>query len=50
MANLVKELLSQPRIYENVSRDNFEKSKAYEASILETRRDRFYANLKSKII
>lgn len=49
MANLVIELLTRPELYESVSRENYEKSKAYEASILEARRDLFYAKLKSKV-
>lgn len=48
MAGLVVELLSTPELYEKTSMENFEKSKKYEASILESRRDDFYNKLKSR--
>lgn len=49
LSNRVVELLSTPSLYEKVSKDNYEKSKKYEASILEKRRDSFYELLKKKI-
>lgn len=46
----VKELITNPQLYEIVSRENFEKSKQYEASLLEKRRDAFYCELRNKVI
>lgn len=45
LAELVVELLSYPDLYKKNSAENFEKSKAYESSILEARRDEFYRKL-----
>lgn len=50
LSNLVVELLTTPSLYEKVSKENYEKSKQYEASILEKRRDRFYELLKNRIL
>lgn len=49
LSKLVIELLSTPSLYERVSKENFEKSKEYEASILESRRDFFYNLLKNAV-
>ena len=49
LSNLVVELLTTPSLYEKVSKENYEKSKQYEASILEKRRDCFYELLKNRI-
>lgn len=47
IADRIKTLISDSDAYENASRANFEKSKKYEASILEARRDTFYSELKA---
>ena len=41
----IRELLENPTIYEQESRNNYETSLQYEASILEKRRDEFYKQL-----
>ena len=46
LSKLVAELLTTPELYEKTSRENFERSKEYENSILEKRRDVFYNSLK----
>lgn len=48
MANRIEELCTNKDLYEATSRVNFEKSKKYEASILQKRRDSFYLKLKEK--
>lgn len=50
LAARIEELCSRADIYERTSRTNFEKSKQYEASILQSRRDVFYAELKSRVL
>lgn len=47
IADRIKSLISDPLSYEEASRVNFEKSKEYEASVLESRRDAFYSELKA---
>ncbi len=42
----IKELITNGHLYESVSRENFEKSKKYEASVLEQCRDEYYKKLK----
>lgn len=49
LADRIEELIKDKMVYEKASMDNFEKSKQYEASILEKRRDAFYQNLKACI-
>lgn len=49
MADRIEELVKDASLYEKTSNINFERSKKYEASILEKRRDEFYKELKSKI-
>lgn len=48
LADRIKELLKNPAIYEQESKDNYETSLKYEASILEARRDAFYKELYSR--
>ena len=50
LSERIKELIADEILYEKVSRENFENSKKYEASVLEQRRDAFYRNLKDKCI
>lgn len=50
LSKLVVELLTTPELYEKTSQENFEKSKEYEASILEKRRDSFYQSLKNVVL
>lgn len=45
LAARIKELLENPATYEQESKDNYETSLKYEASILEKRRDDFYKQL-----
>lgn len=47
LANKIERLIKNPVLYENVSKNNFERSLKYEASILEKRRDEFYNKLKN---
>lgn len=49
LADRIEELVKDASLYEKTSNINFERSKKYEASILEKRRDEFYKELKSKI-
>lgn len=49
LAEKIKLVISNKNLYERISRRNIEHSKQYEASILEQRRDEFYANLKNCI-
>lgn len=46
LAARIKELVASTDLYEATSAYNFEKSKKYESSILEKRRDEFYGKLK----
>ena len=48
LANRVEELCSNVELYELISRVNFERSKKYEASLLQARRDDFYMKLKER--
>jgi len=45
IARLIKEIVTHPDVYESASKQNYEHSLLYEASILEKRRDAFYTNL-----
>jgi glycosyltransferase involved in cell wall biosynthesis len=49
LADRIEELIKDPALYEQTSRVNYERSKKYEASILQTRRDEFYTKLKNRI-
>ncbi len=49
LADRIEELCKDKVIYEETSKVNFERSKQYEASILQKRRDSFYRQLKDKI-
>lgn len=48
-AEKIKLLINNKKLYENISKHNFEKSKCYESSILQMRRDNFYMKLKELI-
>ena len=50
LAERIKELIDNPQLYEQTSRNNFERSWQYEASVLEKRRDEFYRKLKSLVL
>lgn len=50
LANRIEELCLSKEFYEETSKINFERSKKYEASILQARRDSFYAKLKEKTV
>ena len=45
LADRIQELASDKELYESTSRNNYLKSKNYEYSILQNRRDEFYRNL-----
>lgn len=47
LAKKLQKLICEATSYENESINNFSKSKSYEASILESRRDNFYNELKN---
>jgi glycosyltransferase involved in cell wall biosynthesis len=49
LAATIEELLQNPDLYEVTSKENFERSQQYEASILQARRDKFYQQLKDSI-
>lgn len=49
LAERIEELVKNKEIYENASKENFRRSLQYEASVLEKRRDSFYAKLKDCI-
>lgn len=49
LADRIEELVKDCNLYEETSKVNFERSKQYEASILEKRRDHFYRELKQRI-
>ena len=49
LANRIEELIKDTSLYEHTSRINFERSKQYEASKLQERRDEFYKKLKERI-
>ena len=46
LADRIEELVKNKLIYETASKDNYERSLQYEASVLEKRRDAFYLKLK----
>lgn len=46
LADRIKELYDNKDLYESTSKQNFDNSLKYEASILQKRRDEFYLNLK----
>ena len=48
LANRVEELCCNAELYEKISRVNFERSKKYEESLLQARRDDFYMKLKER--
>ena len=45
LSERIKELVENPSLYEETSKNNFDRSWKYEASVLEKRRDEFYGNL-----
>lgn len=47
LADRIEELVKNKRLYETASKENFERSLNYEASVLEKRRDAYYTKLKS---
>ncbi len=49
LAERVEELCSNAELYERTSRTNFERSKRYEASLLQKKRDDFYMRLREKV-
>jgi len=49
LAARIKELVQSPTLYETTSKENYENSLKYEASILEKRRDAFYTKLKQRV-
>ena len=49
LADRIEELITNKELYEATSRENFERSRKYEASVLEKRRDEFYRQLKSRV-
>ena len=49
LANKIKELIDNSQLYEQTSRENYEMSWQYEASVLQKRRDDFYNKLKTRI-
>lgn len=49
LAARIIELATTPDLYETTSKENFDKSWDYEASVLQQRRDTFYTQLKSRI-
>ena len=50
LADRIEELCSNPTLYEQASRMNYERSKKYEATILQARRDEFYLKLKERTL
>lgn len=49
LADRIEELYKDHQLYEATSRINFERSKQYEATILQSRRDEFYRKLKERV-
>lgn len=49
LADRIEELITDRVLYEQTSRNNFERSKQYEAAKLQARRDEFYKKLKERI-
>ena len=48
LANRIEELVTSKEEYEKASKENYEHSLQYEASILQDRRDEFYRALKNR--
>lgn len=49
-ADKIDLLMNNKTIYENISKQNFEKSKSFVSNILQKKRDDFYTNLKKTIL
>lgn len=49
LADRIAELVENKELYERASKENFERSWDYEASVLQERRDEFYRNLLSLV-
>lgn len=49
LADRIEELIKDHLLYEQTSRNNFERSQQYEATLLQARRDEFYKKLKERI-
>ena len=49
-ASVIDELMHNPDIYERTSKENYECSLQYEASVLNKKRNSFYTELKNKVI
>ena len=49
LADRIEELATTPNLYECTSRINYRRSKNYESSLLQARRDDFYNKLKESI-
>lgn len=49
LADRIEELVTNKELYEATSKENFERSLKYEATVLEKRRDEFYTQLKSRV-
>ncbi len=49
LADRIEELASDAEVYERTSKDNYERSWKYEATVLEKRRDAFYSELRNRI-
>ncbi|MDD3195063.1 MAG: glycosyltransferase [Paludibacter sp.] len=49
LAHKIIILLSNPEVYESSSKRNFERSKNYEMTILQNKRDEFYTRLKERV-
>ena len=47
LASCIENVIKNRNVYESVSKKNLEKSREYEASLLQQRRDLFYLNLKN---
>lgn len=50
LANRIEELCVNKNVYEQTSLSNFERSKKYEASLLQEKRDDFYSKLRERVI
>lgn len=50
LADRIEELFSDKKLYEQTSFNNFERSKKYEASLLQSKRDEFYSKLKERAV
>ena len=49
LSDVIFEIVTDKNLYVKASQDNFNKSLAYEASVLEKRRDAFYSELKNRL-